>query len=114
MKQLIFLVIPVLVIGWVGGWLFNPYQNTDGRLIEAWRQVQPGMEDGEVEVVMGSPMYKFEMGRAWPEWTTVNLPKELALDHRLSAYYIEGWGPQILLVVFDVNDKVSFVGSTHT
>ncbi len=32
----------------------------------------------------------------------------------MSAYYVGGWGPQFLLVVFDANGKVAFVGSAST
>ena len=114
MKLFILLAIFFLAIGWLGGWLYNPYQTTNDRLIEAWRQVQPGMTDSEVEETIGSATYKFESGGTWPDWTTRSLPEGLASDNSLHAYYIGGWGPQFLLVVFDADHKVSFAGSTHT
>lgn len=114
MKRFVPLAIFLLAIGWLIGWLFNPYETTNRRLIEAWRQIPPGMMASEVEEIMGSASYEFDAGEGWPEWIARSLPEEIGSDHRLSAYLIEGWGPQILLVVFDAKGKVTFVGSTHT
>jgi len=114
MKRFTLLAMCFLTLGWIAGWLFNPYETTQGRLIESWRQVDPGISINEVDSILGSPMYDFESGYTWPSWISEVLPEHLADEHRVRAYYIDGMGPQFLLVVFDAGERVSFVGSTDT
>ena len=94
--------------------LFNPFETTRGRLINSWRQIEPGMEAHDVDSLLGPPMYDYPVGSDGSVWLSDNLHGKFQEDHSVRAYYIGHLGPQFLLVVFDAEGKVVFVGSAAT
>lgn len=111
MKQALGILIGV-ILGWWGGVSFD--RMSSGQLIDRWREIRLGAEIGEVTERFGDALYRFEPGEEWPDWARGVVPHELSGDLGLLVFYVKDRGPNLFLVVFDREGKVSFVSSVPT
>ena len=90
------------------------YSRAERRLIDNWRQVHPGMTRAAVVEILGEPKHDIQPGIGFPTWADKSVPEDYYKTHGLMVFYIPTFGPQLLLVYFDTEDRVSFVSSTYS
>lgn len=87
-----------------------PLKDSDSRLIESWRGIQPGMLRAEVERILGPSSYN----EGPPQEARSRFPESYWSDHTVQTYIVKGPGPHLLFVAFDRDGRVSFVSSSAT
>lgn len=105
-----------LLLGWGLLGTVMPRGNTQTRVNEAWRKIQPGMSLAEVDAALGkSASYESTPGQGGggPDAAKV-FPKEYWKDHGCRTYMIEGMGPYLLFVAYDRDGRVTFVSCGPT
>ncbi|MCA9187480.1 MAG: hypothetical protein R3E01_22525 [Pirellulaceae bacterium] len=87
---------------------------SERQLIDQWRKIEPGMERHAVIELLGEPSYDIKLGEDFPGWAEMSIPDDYYQTHGLLVFAVPVPGPQLLLVYFDEDGRVSFVSSTYT
>jgi len=104
-----------LILGWGLLGSFLPRENTQTRVNEAWRKIQPGMAVAEIDTIVGKkPSYESEPGQDAINDAAKVFPKDYWKDHGCRTYLIEGPGPYLLFVAYDRDGRVTFVSCGPT
>ena len=105
--SLVTLVVLTLFVGLLSS-------RAERQLIDDWRQIHPLMTRAAVIELLGEPNYYMRLGDGFAGWAEKSVPEDYYKTHGLLVFYIPAPGPQLLLVYFDSDDRVSFVSSTYT
>lgn len=116
MKQAVIMLAIGVAVGAAGFWLFtDTYSHffsgvAERRLIKEWRQIKPNMTVTEVQSILGEPSAKYKTGDDFPDFYQPLIPINYDKKHGALSYTLPGIPIYVLVIFFDKDERVTFVG----